>query len=449
VRFLDLLRKIYDAGIVGAGGAGFPTHKKLSCKVEYFIINGAECEPLLKTDQYLMRNRSNELAAAAGMIGEHTGASRIVFALKKKYAEEGRSIKEAIERTKISAEIFYLDGIYPAGDEQILVYEVTGRTVKPGGIPLSVGTVVSNVSTVFNVFEAVNNRPVTSRYVTVTGEVEKPVLVKAPLGTPVAECIEAAGNTDLEDYSVIMGGPMMGKLLGRQQLKDRYITKTDGGIIVIPENHYLVNREAVPIEHIVNQAKSACIQCSYCTDMCPRYLIGHRLRPHRIMRAMAMGIENDEIYNEAMICCECGICELYACPMGLSPRKVNIYVKNRLRSKGIKPSGFCINSSNSAMRDFRKIPSERLISRLDMSKYDRKVADSVIELNPGRVCIPLKQHIGACAVPVVARGEEVSKGQLIAAADYEGIGANIHASIDGRIEETGSTHIIIKSVGLE
>ena len=100
---MDLLRKIYDAGVVGAGGAGFPTHKKLACKVEYFIINGAECEPLLKTDRYLMRNKSNEIAAAAGVIGEHTGASRIIFAMKKKYLEEIRSIKEAIERTGLNA----------------------------------------------------------------------------------------------------------------------------------------------------------------------------------------------------------------------------------------------------------------------------------------------------------------------------------------------------------
>ena len=182
--------------------------------------------------------------------------------------------------------------------------------------------------------------------------------------------------------------------------------------------------------------------------MCPRYLIGHRLRPHRIMRAIAMGAENDEIYNEALICCECGICELYACPMGLSPRKVNIYVKNRLRSKGIKFSNTGINFSYSAMRDFRKIPQGRLINRIDMAKYDRKVDDTVIELHPEKVCIPLKQHIGVSAAPVVSQGEEVREGQLIASVDYDWIGANIHASIDGRIEEISSTHIIIKSAGL-
>ncbi len=444
---MDLLKQIYDAGVVGAGGAGFPTHKKLNCRVEYLIINGAECEPLLATDKYLMRSRSSQLVNAAMLVGESIGACHVIFALKKKYISEAQALKEVIEKTKSRAELFFLDGIYPAGDEQILVYEITGRTVEAGGIPLSVGTVVSNINTIFNISEAVNNRPVTSRFVTITGEVRKPVIAEVPLGTSVPECIEAAGGAGLKEYRVIMGGPMMGKLLLRHQLRDRYITKTDSGIIVIAEDHYLANRASVPIEHIINQAKSVCIQCSYCTDMCPRYLIGHRLRPHRIMRGMAMEKEYDEVYNEALICCECGICELYACPMGLSPRKVNIYIKNKLRSKGIKFTDTGINLSNSAMREFRKIPQGRLIGRIDVAKYDRKVDDAVKEMHPEKVCIPLKQHIGAPAVPVVSQGEEVRKRQLIASAEYDQVSANIHSSIDGIVEEVSSDHIKIKSTG--
>jgi Na+-translocating ferredoxin:NAD+ oxidoreductase RnfC subunit len=442
---MDLLRKIYEAGVVGAGGAGFPTHKKLNCRVEYFIINGAECEPLLKSDQYLMRHMSNELVAAAGLIGAYIGAVRIVFALKKKYITEAQRLKEAIEKSDVKAEIFYLDGMYPAGDEHILVYEITGRTVTPGGIPLSVGAAVSNVNTVYNVFEAVNDRPVTSRYLTVAGEVRKPAVIKAPIGTPVLECIEAAGGTALKDYSVIMGGPVMGKVTGQQQIKDRYITKTDSGIIVVPKEHYLVSRAAVPVQHIINQAKSACIQCTYCTELCPRYLIGHRLRPHRIMRAIGMEATEDEAYKEALICCECGICELYACPMGLSPRKVNIHIKNLLRSKGVKYTNPIVEMSNSAMREFRKLPLSRLVSRLDMGRYDIAAEDKVLEIHPEKVCISLRQHIGKEAVPIVACGEAVKTGQLIAAADYNETGANVHSGIDGRVMEITGTQIVIRS----
>lgn len=444
---MELLRRIYDAGVVGAGGAGFPTHKKLKCRVDYLIINGAECEPLLKSDQYLMRNKSSGLVRAAGLIGESTGASRIIFALKKKYVNEADRLREAIEKSDVKAELFYLDGIYPAGDEQVLVYEVTGRTAEPGGIPLSIGAVVVNINTVYNIAEAVDGRAVTYRYVTVAGEVRKPVIVKAPLGTAVAECIEAAGGTALMDYNVIMGGPMMGKLLGKQQAKDRYITKTDGGIIVVPAEHYLARRDSVPVEHIINQAKSACIQCCYCTDLCPRYLIGHRLRPHRVMRAVSMDEPDRDILSEALICCECGICELYACPMGLSPRKVNIYVKNSLRSAGVRFSDTRIYSENCAVRDFRKVPLSRLIGRLNMEKYDGEAGDTVIDLHPARVCISMKQHIGALAAPIVSRGEEVREGQLIAAVDYEGTGANIHTGISGIVEAVSQDSITVLSAG--
>ena len=444
---MELLKKIYEAGVVGAGGAGFPAHKKLDCSVDCLIINGAECEPLLMTDQYLMRNKGDQLIAAAVLAGEITRASRVILALKRKYVSEARSLIEAVRKANAKVELFYMDGVYPAGDEHVLVYEVTGRIVEPGGIPLSVGTVVSNINTMYNIYEAVNNKPVVSRYVTVTGEVKKPVLIKAPLGTAVGECIAAAGGTCLKNYRAIMGGPMMGKLIGEEQLRDRYITKTDSGIILIPGEHYLSNRAAMPMEHIINQAKSACIQCSYCTDLCPRYLLGHRLRPHRIMRAISMSEDNDTVYNEAFLCSECGICELYACPMGLSPRKVNVHIKERLRNSGAKLKNTSMSLSNSTARDFRKIPMERLISRIDMSKYDMHFDDTVLELHPEKVCIPLKQHIGVPAAPVVSTGETVAEGQLIAAVDYKQTGANIHASIDGIVEEVSSTCISIKSLG--
>jgi len=443
---MDLLRRIYAAGVVGAGGAGFPTHRKLDCTVEYLIINGAECEPLLMTDQYLMRNKGEELICASVMIGELVKASHVIFALKRKYQNEAASLKSAIAQSCSGVEIFFLDGIYPAGDEHVLVHEVTGRTVKPGGIPLSAGVVVVNVNTAYNIYEAVMGKSVISRYMTIAGQVETPVLVKAPIGTPAVECIRAAGGTRPQAYKVIMGGPMMGKMLSSKQLEDRYVCKTDSGIIVLPQDHYMARRASVPIEHIINQAKSVCIQCSYCTELCPRYLLGHRLRPHRIMRAVSTGIGADSVYNEAFLCSECGICEIYACPMGLSPRKVNIYVKNNLRAAGAKPEFPSLEPNSTDMREFRTVPLSRLVSRLDMSGYEGPHGDAVIELQPERVCIQLRQHIGSPAVPVVSQGDRVNTGQLIAAVEYSQTGANIHASIDGIVESVTSSSICINSL---
>lgn len=445
VRVMDILRKIYDAGVVGAGGAGFPTHKKLDCKVEYFIINGAECEPLLKTDQYIMQNKSKEITAAAHMIGKLLQASHVVFALKRKYVNEAEAIKEAAEMLGADIEISCLESIYPAGDEQVIVHEVAGRTVRPGGIPLSVGAVVSNVSTMFNVFEAINDKPVTYKYLTVAGEVKNPTIIKAPIGTSVAECIKAAGGPSIPDFDVIMGGPMMGKILEGEKADQRFITKTDGGIILIPQNHYLANRSRVTVEHMINQAKSACIQCSYCTDLCPRYLLGHKLRPNRVMRAMALEADNEEVLKDALICSECGVCELYACPMGLSPRKVNIYVKAMLRNRGINHDDNELYPSNSIMRPYRQIPVSRLLSRIDAVKLEKHVAMEPVELNPDSVSIALRQHIGAKASPVVNRGELVDAGRLIASVDYGAVGANIHASVKGVIEEVNESFIKIKS----
>ncbi|MGE5677457.1 MAG: 4Fe-4S dicluster domain-containing protein [Pseudomonadota bacterium] len=444
---MDLIRKIYESGVVGAGGAGFPTHIKLDCSVEYLIINGAECEPLLKTDQYLMRNKSVQLVEAAELVGELTGASRIFFAIKKKYIREADSLRKEILEQGSKAEIFQLDSIYPAGDEHMLVYDITGRTVPPGGIPLNTGVVVSNVNTIYNIYEASQSRPVTSRYVTVTGEVRKPALVKAPLGTPVVDCIKAAGGTGLSDFNVIMGGPMMGKMLSGRQINDRYITKTDSGVIVIPQDHYLSNRASVSIEHMINQAKSACIQCSYCTDMCPRYLEGHKLRPHRIMRSISLGGDEKAVYTEAFLCSECGICEMYACPMGLSPRKINIHIKGLLRSKGIKPANTPLDMGNTEMRAMRKVPVSRLINRLDMAAYDREIPDEVIEVRPCNLNVPLRQHIGIPAAPIVNCGDSVGFGQLIAVVEYGRLGANIHAGIEGIVEAVSSDSILINSLG--
>lgn len=116
----------------------------------------------------------------------------------------------------------------------------------------------------------------------------------------------------VNDYIVIMGGPMMGKKLSKEEAEDTVITKTNGGIIVIPSNHLIQQKESISIEHMINKAKSSCIQCHYCTDMCPRFLIGHPLHPHKVMRGIAL-MEGNEALKEAIICCQCGVCEMFAC----------------------------------------------------------------------------------------------------------------------------------------
>ena len=442
---MDLLDQIYKAGVVGAGGAGFPTHIKLKCFVEYLIVNAAECEPLIQTDKYIMRHSAEEIIEALEVMAPLVGADKIKIAIKGKYEKEIDSLKKAIEKLNSKVELFYLKSIYPAGDEHVIVYEVTGRVIPPGGIPLNVGAVVSNVATVVNIYDAMKGKNVTGKVITVTGEVGNPSLLTVPIGTPVLKCIEAAGGLKIKDYCVIMGGPMMGAILSSQEVAKRSITKTDGGIIVLPAEHYIRTRTSLSMQHMINQTKSACIQCSYCTEMCPRYLMGHPIRPHKVMRAISMSKDHgEEVFKDALLCCECGVCEMYACPMGISPRQVNIMVKKELRQKGVK---FSTEEKITPIeeRDSRQVPVSRLVQRLNLGKYSEiKFVDEASHLKVCKVYIPLKQHIGKPATAIVLVGDEVIKGQLIGEIQLKDMGANIHASIDGKVTEV-SHHIVIES----
>ncbi|MCB2357653.1 4Fe-4S dicluster domain-containing protein [Clostridium estertheticum] len=442
---MELLDQIYKAGVVGAGGAGFPTHIKLKCTVEYLLVNAAECEPLIQTDKYIMRHNADEIIKALSLMAQLVGADKVIIAIKGKYEREIQALQSAIKKLNSKVELFYLKSIYPAGDEQVIVYEVTGRVIPPGGIPLNVGAVVSNVATVLSIYDATIGKSVTDKIITVTGEVNNPTLLSVPIGTPVSKCIKAAGGLNIKDYCVIMGGPMMGRILTSDEVEKRSITKTDGGIIVLPADHYIKARKLLSVQHIINQTKSACIQCSYCTQMCPRYLLGHPLRPHKIMRAISMSLDHsEEIFKEALICCECGICEMYACPMGISPRQVNIMIKNELRQKGVK-FNTTLKIIPDEQRDGRQVPVSRLVQRLNLGKYkDIKFDDNAIEVKVNIVTIPLKQHIGKSATAIVAVGDEVNKGQLIGEVKREDMGANIHASISGKVTNV-SDCIIIES----
>ncbi|WP_298842274.1 4Fe-4S dicluster domain-containing protein [Clostridium sp.] len=442
---MELLDQIYKAGVVGAGGAGFPTHIKLKCNVEYLLVNAAECEPLIQTDKYIMRHNAEKIIKALTLMAPLVGADKVIIAIKGKYEREIDVLQKAIQKLDSKVELFYLKSVYPAGDEQVIVYEVTGRVIPPGGIPLNVGSVVSNVATVLNIYDATIGKSVTDKIITVTGEVNNPTLLSVPIGTSVSKCIKAAGGLSIKDYCVIMGGPMMGRILSSDEVEERSITKTDGGIIVLPADHYIRARKSLSVQHIINQTKSACIQCSYCTQMCPRYLLGHPLRPHKIMRAISMSLDHsEEIFKEALICSECGICEMYACPMGISPRQVNIMIKNELRKKGVK-FNTTLKIIPSEDRDGRQVPVSRLVQRLNLGKYkDIKFNDKAIEVNVNIVNIPLKQHIGKPATAIVSVGDDVIRGQLIGEIKPGDMGANIHASISGKVTKV-SQCIIIES----
>ena len=440
---MNFLDAVYNAGVVGAGGAGFPTHLKMTKEVGTFIVNGAECEPLLEVDKFLMREKTYELIKGMEIIAGNLKAARVVLGLKKKYKAEIKKLSETIKELDSNVELFLMDNFYPAGDEQIMVKDITGKSIPAGGIPLDVDAVVSNVGTVINVYEAIEEKPVTKKYVSILGEVNNPVMLEVPIGTSFEECIKRAGGVKIKNYAVIEGGPMMGKIVHRDELAEKAVIKTTGALIILPEDHYVIKRKERPEAHILNESRAACIQCRMCTDMCPRYLIGHELRPHRVMRAMGMGEQDEEILKEALICCECNVCELFACPMGISPKSTNTYLKGVFREKGVRYNGNKEMPPEHEMRDYRKIPVSRLIARLSLSRYYNNKISDLQELKADKVKIFLSQHIGKPAVPLVKEGDRVIEGQRIAEVGREEFGANIHASINGTVSKVEKSYIEI------
>lgn len=442
-----LIEKIFQAGVVGCGGAGFPTHKKLDGQFRWLIINGAECEPLLRTDRYLMIHMADALVCAIDAVADAAQAEHRVIGLKASYRREIAALEAAIEKAGSKIQLHRMESFYPAGDEQVLVYEVTGKVVPPAGIPLDVGAAVSNVATMLAISDAMQGQPLCNKYITVTGEVGTPCIVHAPIGTSIQACIEAAGGAKLAEYAVVVGGPMMGKYLPPQQVPDAVVTKTTSGLIVLAEDHPLALRRDPPMQAILNRAKSVCIQCRTCTDLCPRHLLGHPLEPHRIMRQMAYAPDAGQLLAEvdiqrAMLCSECGVCEVVACPMGLHPRQVNVFLKGKLRASGFRyqrPAGpFAAKQA----RPERLIPTARAASRAGVGAYQSLRIDSLQELKPQRVEILLQQHIGAPARAVVKAGEQVQPNQLVAACPEGALGANIHTGIGGTVISVGDRIVI-------
>jgi Na+-translocating ferredoxin:NAD+ oxidoreductase RnfC subunit len=438
----DIVDKVRAAGVVGAGGAGFPTHVKLQFEAQMVLGNGASCEPLLNSDPYLMAHQSDLVLDGLLTVMNCTGSDKGTICLKTKHENALSALKDKIYGNGFAGRInvFELEDFYPAGDEFILVNEVLGKIVPEGGIPLNVLAVVSNVESLLNVSRAMIDIPVTDRYLTVCGEVKEAIVCKVPIGTPADAVIELAGGPRISDFGIVMGGPMMGKVLAGAS---EPITKTTSGIIVLPPNHNVIRDKRRGLDQMRFIAKSACTQCSRCTDLCPRYLIGHSLEPHRIMRHLAYnpGWAGD-VLEDALICSECGVCEKFACPMMLSPREINAAVKQKLLKEGVKREPKREAYQVSIFNDTRKIPLRRLMERLEVTKYDTHPPFYGDDIQIHRVSIPLQQHLGQPAVPVVKTGDRVKKGDLIGEIPEGALGARVHASIDGMVESVGDSIVI-------
>ncbi|HEY3352884.1 MAG TPA: 4Fe-4S dicluster domain-containing protein [Polyangia bacterium] len=440
-----IVDRVRAAGIVGAGGAGFPTHVKLGATADTVIANGAECEPLLRCDKAVLKERTADVLLGLGALAEAVGARRLVLALKGHYADLVAHVRRVAAELAPVVAIVPLDNYYPAGDEQVLVHEVTGRVVPEGGIPLNVGVVVDNVITLMQVAEAVRDgRPVTRRPLTVAGAVPRALTLAPPLGAPMRLAVELCGGATVPDWVLLEGGPMMGRLVTDP---DEPITKRTSGLIVLPREHALVQRRQATLEREVRLARVVCCQCRMCTDLCPRRNLGHALQPHLAMRALKHeGVVEapPEHVTAAFLCCLCGACETYACPLGLSPRRVYGSLRAELAKAGHKNPHTRKDLVPDELQQLRRIPLPRLIARLGLTEYVD--APHAVDLRPiaaPRVRLRLGEHTGAPARPVVAVGQAVRAGDLVAEIPEGKLGARYHASIDGTVVAVDPTEVQI------
>lgn len=437
----DICTKIREAGVVGAGGAGFPTHVKYNSQAEIVIVNGAECEPLLRTDQQLAARDPELLVKGLAAAMKASGAREGIIALKAKYQAAIAALQPHLKK---DMRIGILRDIYPAGDEPITIWLTTGRRVPPGGIPINIGVIVNNVQTMMNIGRAMAGEPVTSRTLTVTGVVAKPLTVTVPIGTPLIEVLAMAGTEPKSGLAIIDGGPVMGKVITDLT---QPVTKTTGGLIVLPEDHPLIQKKQLPVGMAFQHARTVCEQCSMCTDLCPRHIIGHEISPHLLVRAVNYNyVGNPQMLTSALTCSECGLCEVYSCPVGISPRKINIALKAELRAKGIKYQGEL--GKEDSMAEYRLIPSTRVAQRMGLAPWYHQDAPLVEEIyEPETVTLKMRQHIGAPAVPVVNEGDSVTKGTLVGDIPTDALGARVHASINGTVVKVTPEVVVIHKGG--
>lgn len=430
-----ILERVRRAGVVGAGGGGFPAHAKLAAQAEVVIANGAECEPLSRVDQQRMQREPERLLRGLRLAMRAVGAKQGVVALKAKYhdAIEALDARLRLEKPGPEVRLHLLNDFYPAGDEFVLVREVLGRVIPEFGLPLSVGAVVQNVSTLIDVAAAVDGeRPVTSRFVTVTGAVASPATFEVPLGTPLALLLRAAGGPATPNPALIAGGPMMGALASGPEAP---VTKTLNTLLVLPEQHPVVQRRRRNAARQIQLTRSACLKCMMCTEVCPRNLLGHRLYPDRLMRSLAASVTEDlSAYQGAYLCSECGLCAVYGCVMSLDPAAVHRELKARMSRAGV-PRPEPRQTSERVFGPLRAVPSKRLIARLGLTPYDRPAPIREFSETIGSLTFPLKQHAGMPAVPRVKPGQRVKAGELLADVPEGKLGAALHASRAGKVVE--------------
>ncbi|RJP29643.1 MAG: electron transport complex subunit RsxC [Candidatus Omnitrophota bacterium] len=307
----DIIKAVFDSGIVGMGGASFPSHIKLhpAKEVDTLIINGAECEPFLNSDNRLMIEKAAQIILGIGLVAKCLNVKQVYFAIENNKPEAIEAVEKRLNGTSYKLKV--IESFYPQGGEKQLIKNILNKEVPRGKLPFDIGVVVHNVATVYAIYEAVYlNKPLYERVVTITGDcIASPKNLLVRIGTPIRDLVDFCGGFKKEPSKIIFGGPMMG--IAQANL-DVPVVKSTNGVIFMSE----ADRVSSPA--------SDCIRCSRCVQQCPVSLM-----PCMI----AVASENEKwelskIYG-VLDCIECGVCN-YVCPQKINIVQLVKYAKLRM-----------------------------------------------------------------------------------------------------------------------
>ena len=317
--FVDAIR---DAGIVGLGGAGFPTHVKFSVdsdKIEHLIINCAECEPYITSDTYTMLHRTDDMKLALSVIAKYYTVKKVIIGIESNKVSAIESMKALAEQLVgvIDTEVKVLPAIYPQGGEKVLIYHTTGKVVPLGKLPLDVGCAVINCTSLAAIGSYIKTgMPLVEKCLTVDGgSVKEPTNVIAPIGTPMKDIFDACGGFTEEPAKILYGGPMMGISVPDA---DKPVMKNTNAVLALTAKEAKMPKT------------TACIRCGSCTNSCP-----FGIAPAEIMKALdkrdAAALDKLSVNS----CMECGCCS-FVCPANRPLTQTNKLAKQFLKEEKAK-----------------------------------------------------------------------------------------------------------------